>query len=188
MAFHGYSTTLDKVDAPLNVMAELANAKLLQIPLSLGALVSFFALCLSCLNAGSRVIYAMGQHGLFHEAVATSHETNETPHYGVAIMASLAFAIPTILSLRGADTLDIFNWVGTLAAFGFIVPYGLIVLAAPAYLKKTGELRPYHIVPVISDGAATEGSERTGGSHQAGLVAPRDGSSRKRDCVRLRSL
>lgn len=150
MAFHGYSTTLDKVDAPLNVMAELANAKLLQIPLSLGALVSFFALCLSCLNAGSRVIYAMGQHGLFHEAVATSHETNETPHYGVAIMASLAFAIPTILSLRGAETLDIFNWVGTLAAFGFIVPYGLIVLAAPAYLKKTGELRPYHMIMSVT--------------------------------------
>ena len=150
MAFHGYSTTLDKVDAPLNVMAELANAKLLQIPLSLGALVSFFALCLSCINAGSRVIYAMGQHGLFHEATATAHETNETPHYAVAIMATVAFAVPTILSLRGAETLDIFNWVGTLAAFGFIVPYALIVLAAPAYLKKWGDLRLHHIVMCIA--------------------------------------
>jgi amino acid transporter len=92
----------------------------------------------------------MGQHGLFHEATATAHETNETPHYAVAIMATVAFAVPTILSLRGAETLDIFNWVGTLAAFGFIVPYALIVLAAPAYLKKWGDLRPHHIVMCVA--------------------------------------
>ena len=36
--------------------------------------------------------------------------------------------------------LDVFGWVGTLAAFGFLVPYILITLSAPAYLKKLGEL------------------------------------------------
>jgi class 3 adenylate cyclase len=44
----GYSSPLDRIDAPLNVMAEMAHVGLLQIPLSLGAMVSFFALCLSC--------------------------------------------------------------------------------------------------------------------------------------------
>ena len=70
LATHGYATPLDKIDAPLNVMAVLAHVPLLQAPLSVGAMVSFFALCLSCINAGARVIYAMGRHGLFHTATA----------------------------------------------------------------------------------------------------------------------
>jgi hypothetical protein len=40
--FTGYVTTLDKVDAPLNVLAELANVKFLQIPLTLGAMFPSF--------------------------------------------------------------------------------------------------------------------------------------------------
>ena len=95
MATRGYSTTLDKLDAPLNTMAQLAHVPALQIPLSIGAMVSFFALCLSCLNAGARVIYAMGRHGLFHAATADTHDKNETPHIAVTLMAILAFGIPT---------------------------------------------------------------------------------------------
>lgn len=137
----GYSTTLDKLDAPLNTLAVLAHVPLLQVPLSLGAMVSFFALCLSCLNAGARVIYAMGRHGLFHAATAEAHPSNETPHVGVTLMAIVAFAIPAIATLDKVATLDLFGDVGTCAAFGFMVAYFLITIAAPAYLKNLGELR-----------------------------------------------
>ena len=33
MAVRGYSTSLDKIDAPLDVIAQLAHVPLLQIPL-----------------------------------------------------------------------------------------------------------------------------------------------------------
>ena len=141
MATRGYSTTLDKIDAPLNIMAQLAHVPLLSIPLSLGATVSFFALCLSCINAGSRVVYAMGRHGLFHAATADTHDKNETPHIAVTLMSILAFAIPVLAILNHVATLDLFNYVGTCAAFGFVVAYGLITVSAPAYLKKLGELK-----------------------------------------------
>jgi amino acid transporter len=140
-ATHGYSTTLDQIDAPLNVMAVLAHMPILQAPLSFGAMVSFFALCLSCLNAGGRVIYAMGRHGLLHSSTADSHAVNETPHVAVSVMAAIAFAVPTTLVLFKCAPLDIFNWVGTLAAFGFLIPYFLISLAAPAYLRQLGQLK-----------------------------------------------
>ena len=139
--FSGYATTLDKIDAPLNVLAELAHVKVLQVPLSLGAMFTFFSLALSCINAGARVIYAMGRHGLFHAATADSHSTNATPHVAVSVMAAIAFAVPTILALAHNAPLDIFNWVGTLAAFGFLVPYFLITIAAPVYLSRIGQLR-----------------------------------------------
>jgi amino acid transporter len=141
MATRGYSTTLDKLDAPLNTMAQLAHVPLLSIPLSIGAMVSFFALCLSCINAGSRVIYAMGRHGLFHAATADTHNANETPHIAVTLMSIVAFAIPVLAILNHVATLDLFNYVGTCAAFGFVVAYGLITVSAPVYLKKLGELK-----------------------------------------------
>ena len=145
MSTRGYSTTLDKLDAPLNTMAQLAHVPLLQIPLSLGAMVSFFALCLSCLNAGARVIYAMGRHGLFHAATAQPHPKNETPHVAVAVMAALAFLVPTLATLEHVATLDLFGDVGTCAAFGFVVAYCLITVAAPAYLRQLGALMPRHV-------------------------------------------
>jgi amino acid transporter len=141
MGVRGYSTPLDQIDAPLNVLATLAHVPILQVPLSLGAMVSFFALCLSCINAGGRVIFAMGRHGIFHPATADSHEKNETPHVAVTLMALLAFFVPSALVIGGVAPLDAFNYVGTCAAFGFIVAYCLVTVAAPAYLKRLGELK-----------------------------------------------
>jgi amino acid transporter len=141
MGTRGYSQTLDQIDAPLNVLATLSNVPILQVPLSLGAMVSFFALCMSCLNAGGRVIYAMGRHGLFHAATAEAHEKNETPHVAVIVMSVLAFLVPSAMIIGGVAPLDAFNYVGTCAAFGFVVAYGLVTIAAPVYLKRIGELR-----------------------------------------------
>ena len=142
---HGYKTTLDQIDAPLNVMAQLVHLPLLQAPLSACAMISFFALNLSCLNAGGRVIYSMGRQGLFHISTAGSHAKNETPHVAVLIMGGLSFLLPTICVLRGMGPLDVFNDAGTMAAFGFLVPYILVAIAAPVYLKATGEMKSWHI-------------------------------------------
>lgn len=141
-ATHGYKTLLDQIDAPLNVMAVLAHMPALQAPLSAGAMISFFALCLSCINAGARVIFAMGRHGIFHSATAGAHSRNATPHVAVTLMSLIALVVPSVLVFLHSAPLDIFNWVGTLAAFGFLVPYFMISLAAPAYLKQLGQLKP----------------------------------------------
>jgi len=150
MGVRGYSITLDKIDAPLNVLATLAHVPALQVPLSLGAMVSFFALCLSCVNAGGRVIYAMGRHGIFHAATALSHEKNETPHVAVTLMALLAFAVPAAAVIGGVAPLDCFNYVGTCAAFGFIVAYALVTVAAPVYLKRLGELKGTDVAACVA--------------------------------------
>jgi amino acid transporter len=146
----GYSTPLDKIDAPLNVLATLAHVPVLQIILSLGAMVSFFALNLSTINAGGRVIYAMGRHGLFHSATADAHATNETPHVAVTIMALIAFSVPSAAFIGGVEPLDCFNYVGTCAAFGFIVAYMLVTVAAPVYLKRRGELKAKDVAGCVA--------------------------------------
>jgi amino acid transporter len=47
------------------------------------------------------------------------------------------------------NPLTAFGDAGTLAAFGFLLAYYLITLAAPMYLKKIGELRRNHVVMVV---------------------------------------
>ena len=145
MGVRGYSQTLDKLDAPLNTLSMLYHVPILAAPLSAGAMVSFFALCLSCLNAGGRMIYALGRHGILPEATGGSHKTNETPHVAVTIMAVVAFGVPTAMIFGKVAPLDAFNFVGTLAAFGFLVAYFLTTVAAPVYLKSLGQLKAGHL-------------------------------------------
>jgi amino acid transporter len=137
----GYSKTLDQIDAPLNVLSVMYHVPWLAIPLSLGAMVSFFALALSCMNAGGRVMFAMSRHGAFHECFRRSHKVNETPHIALGMMGILMFGVVTVYHLGGRATLDEFGDAGTMGAFGFCGAYALICIAAPFYLKKIGELK-----------------------------------------------
>ena len=89
----GDKTTLDQLTAPLNVLADLNGVGWLKIPISIGAMISFFSLSLSCMNAGSRILYPMGRHGVFHASVGQSHAKNKTPHIAVTVMAGLMLVV-----------------------------------------------------------------------------------------------
>ena len=150
LATHGNKPSLDQLSAPLNTIAALVHMPWLAAPLSACAMVSFFALNLSCLNAGARIIYIMGQQGLFHKFTADAHHLNETPHIAVFIMGALSFGLPALGLMKGMAVGDMFNDAGTLAAFGFIVAYLLVTVAAPLYVKSLGQLKPGHIIICVS--------------------------------------
>jgi amino acid transporter len=141
----GYSTTLDQIDAPLNVLATMYHVPFLWPLLSAGAMFSFFALASSCMNAGARVMFAMGRHEFFHKSTSAAHTSHGTPHVALATMSGVMFSVVTVsyfvLTHFGMAVLDEFNDAGTMGAMGFTGSYFLITLAAPAFLKKRGELR-----------------------------------------------
>jgi hypothetical protein len=60
-------------------------------------------------------------------------------------MAIVMFTVVTlsyfVLVKNGMAVLDEFNDAGTMGAFGFVGAYTLIVLAAPVFLKKRGEVK-----------------------------------------------
>ncbi len=143
LGFAGYKTTLDKIDAPLNVLSDMMRVGWLKAPISFGAMASFYSLALSCMNSGARILYPMGKLGVLHRAIGTAHETNETPHVAVTLMSALIFLSPVILTgVFKLEILDAFNDAGTLGAFGFLGAYFLISIAAPAYLARRRELGP----------------------------------------------
>jgi amino acid transporter len=143
----GYKDTLDKIDAPLNVMAGMYNVSALIPWLSAGAMFSFYALASSCMNAGARVMFAMGRHGIVATTASTAHEKHGTPHVALAAMTAIMFLVVVFCKyIVRWEVLDIFNNAGTLGAFGFLGAYFLVSLAAPMFLKKRNELRTKDIV------------------------------------------
>src|SRR5580658_6459733 len=120
----GYTTTLDKIDAPLTVLAQMYGVSWLGPITSIGAMVSFFALASSCMNAGARVMYAMGRHNFFPENTSYAHSKHGTPHVALMVMAIVMFLVASIsyffLVQNGMAVLDEFNDAGTMGAFGFV--------------------------------------------------------------------
>jgi amino acid transporter len=143
-----YGTSLANITAPLTVLSQLYQVTFFKIPIALGAMVSFFSLTLSCLNAGARIIYPMAEHGVFSRHLGKAHATNKTPHVAITIYICLILAVPIILEVF-TNPLTSFGDAGTLAAFGFLTAYFLISIAAPVYLKKKGELRPRNVVITV---------------------------------------
>jgi amino acid transporter len=138
---HGYKDSLDKIDAPLNVLADTYGVSFLSPLLSAGAMFSFFALASSCMNANARVMYAMGRHQFFHRSTGAAHDVHRTPHVALGVVAVAMMVVVTFCKYAfGFEVLDEFNDAGTMGAFGFLGAYFLITLAAPAFIKKRNEL------------------------------------------------
>jgi len=146
LGFTGNAETLDQSAAPLNVLADHVGVGFLKPLVSLGAVVSFFACVLACINAGARILFLMGRHGLFHTAVGDAHADNKTPHVAVSIAAVFTFVPAAILIVFHVKPFDIYGWIGTVATYGFIITYMLISVAAPVYLYRRGQLTIKSIV------------------------------------------
>jgi len=147
--------TLDQLDSPLSTLSENLGVKWMGVVISFGAMISFFALAMSCLNAGARIVFTMGRYGIFPISIGSSHKHNLTPHIAITVFALIQFLIPTIFMLASyagaysqlaiGSPYDEFNEAGLFGAMGFCVAYVLISIATPVYLRKIGQLKSYHI-------------------------------------------
>ena len=149
--------TLDQLDAPLTTLSANLGVKWMGVLISIGAMISFFALALSCLNAGARVLFTMGRYGIFPISIGSTHKEKLTPHVAISLFAVIQFLIPTTFILLSYGAVhgwqmvpfDAFNDAGLFGAMGFCGAYVLISLATPFYLKKIGEMKPHHIAIAV---------------------------------------
>lgn len=140
-----YGSPLSSIALPLTTISKLYGVSFFKVPVALGAMVSFFSLTLSCLNAGARIIYPMAQHMIFPKHLGRAHKENQTPHIAITVYIVVILTIVSVLEIF-TNPLTSFGDAGTLAAFGFLTAYFLISIAAPAFLKKRKELRPRHLL------------------------------------------
>src|SRR2546422_8310529 len=96
----------------------------------------------------------MGRDGMILGAAGRSHATNQTPHIGIYLVVSLMALGPFVIILSGHGPLDVINWMGTTATFGFMLAYLLVAVAAPIYLYRRGEA---DIAPPLGGGIGSPG-------------------------------
>ena len=145
--FEGAKIGFDKAPAPLFDLAGLMGVSWIGFAMNLGITASNFACTLACINAGSRILYQMGQDGMIHGSAGRSHESNQTPHIGIYLVVPLMLLGPFVIILLGHTPIDVINWMGTTATFGFMLAYLLVAIAAPLYLYRRGE--PY-MAPLVA--------------------------------------
>jgi amino acid transporter len=146
LGFTGFATPFNKSAAPTSDLATAAGVGFFGLIILVGSMVSLFACTLACINAGARILFSMGRHGIFHHRLGQAHGTNQTPHVAATISCLIVFLIPTVSTMFGVKPLDNYAYAGTVATYGFLMAYILISIAAPIYLTRRGQLRLSNVV------------------------------------------
>ncbi|APM39046.1 APC family permease [Clostridium kluyveri] len=149
LGYIGSKIKLNEAQAPLTTLANLNSVGFFGVIISLGTLFSFWASFLACANAGARVLFSIGRHGIVNSSMSNVHKNNKTPHISIALISLIATVIPIILICLHNGIFDIYGWLGTIATFGFLFNYALVTIASPVYLYKEKELKPKHIIVSI---------------------------------------
>lgn len=148
----GYLTAkgdLSKATAPLNFLAQKNGVAPLGLMISIGAMISFWSCFVACTTAAARILHSMSKEEILPAVFGKVHAKNKTPHVASIAVIVVEFLIPAIMLLTKLDPMSIFSYCGTIATLGFLVSYLLIVIAAPLYLKRCGQLKARHFVLAV---------------------------------------
>jgi amino acid transporter len=175
-AFSGRLDLLDVNSAPLQTLAQMKGIPWLAPILSIGAGVSFFACALACITASARTALFVSAQGSLPRSLQRAHAVNQTPHVAVVASGIASVAVPGYLVLRRASGFDLYNWLGTIATFGFVVAYLFVVFAAAVRLKRKGKSTVMNTglaaITILFLGWALEGSLDLGAPGPEKWLAP----------------
>jgi amino acid transporter len=158
VGFRSAGLELGNNETPLQVLAEQARMNWAGPLIAAGAMFSFFACTLACLTAGARVLFFMARRGLLHGSMGKAHLKNETPSNAVLVVALFTMLMCGPLAALGAAGTEVNGWLGTLATYGFIVAYLLVVIAAPIHWHRNDELSLRHLVLAAVAGVSMLGA------------------------------
>jgi amino acid transporter len=152
-SFGGKLDLLTESSAPLQLLVQLKGIAWLAPLLTVGAITSFFACTLACLTAASRAALLISKQGVLPAHLSRTHQQNQTPHIAV-VACGVGALVPAVwLTLRHVSAFDVYGWIGTVATFGFVVAYVLVVAAALEHLRRAKELNLSHaLVGVVTLG------------------------------------
>jgi amino acid transporter len=146
LGFPAAAGTLDQSASPMSVLATAAGAPRFGPLIDIGAMVSMFACTLACITAAARVLMMMAHNGMAHRWMSRAHERNSTPHTAVLVTGLATLLPPVVLALSKTSGVTIYDWMGSLATYGFIMVYALVAVALPLHLKAQRKLSPAIVV------------------------------------------
>jgi amino acid transporter len=136
LGFPANAGTLDQSASPLSVLSAVVGMRRLGGLIDICAMVSMFACTLACVTAAARVLLLMAHNGIVHKGLQKTHRRNETPHAAVIATGAATMLLPVGLILGKVSGETIYDWMGSLATYGFIVVYALVAVALPWHLRQ----------------------------------------------------
>lgn len=146
--FRGTPTMLSQSASPLHQLAAKVGVPALGVGIDLGAAVAMFACVLACTTAAARVLMKMARTGLLPQALERTSPRHGTPGPAIILSAGLMFVSTAALALFQVDGSSMYDWMGSLAVFGFLTAYALVALALPFARKALGQHS--HAVTAVS--------------------------------------
>lgn len=146
LGFRDTGVLITQSEEPLGFLSQQVGMGWLGELIAIGALFSFFACVLGCINPAARIFFLMARHGLFHSSLGSAHSSNRTPHIAVTLCTFLMFLVPAAMSLFHIKLFESMGYLGAICSYGFLTVYILISIAAPVYLRNIGQLRPIDLV------------------------------------------
>jgi amino acid transporter len=144
--FQGLSTKLGDAGAPISILANFNGIPIMGLLINIGAAISFWSCMVAVVTASARVIFYMSFHKILPCTFKAVHIKYGTPYKSIIAASTLLIAIPIILLILGGSTFSIFNWLGTIATYGFLVCYTLCVISSPIYLYRNHLLKARNVV------------------------------------------
>src|SRR5277367_5045718 len=140
LAFPASAGPLDQNDAPLSVRAKVAGIARIGPFIDICAMITMLSCTLACVTAAARVLLLMSRNGLVAGRLGGIHSRNRTPHVAVVVTAIVTMLLSVPLSAKNVSGETIYDWMGSLATYGFVVVYALVAVALPIYLKRRQKL------------------------------------------------
>jgi amino acid transporter len=138
LGFPSSAGPLDQSDAPLTVLAGVVGVRPLGRFIDVGVMVTMLACTLACITAAARVLMLMGHNGLAPRRMTATHVKNKTPHIAILASGVVTLILSGALVLGKVSGETIYDWMGSLAVYGFVTVYALVALALPIYMRRRG--------------------------------------------------
>ena len=108
---------------------------------NLGVCASFLACALASTTALTRTLLSLARESVLPSRLGYTHPRFKTPVVGVVVSLLVMVAVIVISLAAGASESSMRGSMAAAPAIGFMVAYVLVCVAAPAFLRKTGELQ-----------------------------------------------
>lgn len=139
LGFRGGANLLGDSVSPLHLLAVRSGVASIGVAIDFGAGVSMLACVLACTTAAARVLMQMAHSGLLSPALKHTNARHGTPTAAIVLSTALMAAITVTMALRGIEGSTMYDWMGSLAVFGFLTAYALVAIALPIARRENSE-------------------------------------------------
>ncbi|MFT4081884.1 MAG: APC family permease [Nocardioides sp.] len=129
-------------DLAMSQLAVRSDVPWLGRLLEVGQATSLVACAIASLTALSRVVFTLGREGLLPAAVGFADPLRGTPLGALAVVVPVTVLVPVVMVADGSDPWQVMSVLLAVSAVGYLTAYALTAAAAPAFLRRIGELTP----------------------------------------------